>query len=332
MRAARLHRYGPADVLQIDEIPDPVAGPGEVLIAVGASSVNPVDAKLRRGVLRLVMWWTLPHTTGLDCAGTVLAVGTGVTRFAVGDRVYGSPNPKHQGVCSEKAVLKASELAHTPTSLTDLEAASLPLAGLTAWQCLVDAAKVQPGEKVLILGGAGGVGSLAIQIAKALGAEVAATASPRNHALMERLGVDHIVDYTKDDPADALPPQDVVLITVSGDGGATAIRASRRGARLTHIVGDLATHVARHGQWVGTLVAGWHMAGFWVGSRLRGRRGMNIVMRPDGESLARITALVDAGSVEPVVDTVFAFDDIADSHRAVEAGKTQGKVVIQIGA
>lgn len=330
MRAARLHRYGPADVLVIDEVDDPTPGPGELLVDVAASSVNPVDTKLRKGALRAVMWWKLPHITGLDCCGTVLAVGEGVSGFSVGDRIFCAPEPKREGVCAERAVLLASECALAPTNLSDVEAASLPLVALTAYDCLVRSAKVQPGEKVLILGGAGGVGTVAIQMAKALGAEVATTASPRNRELVASLGADHIVDYTQHDPAEVLPPQDVVLIAVGGDGGKVALRASRKGARLAHIVGDLPVYVERYGVLFGTLAAGLNMARFALVSRLRGRQGANIVKKPDGEALAQVARWVESGAIRPVIDSVFPLEQVADAHRAVESGKSQGKVVVQL--
>lgn len=328
MKAARLHAYGPADVLVIDDIPPPTVGPGELLVQVAASSVNPVDTKLRKGVLQVVMRWKLPHTTGLDCAGTVLAVGPDVNGFSVGDRVFSAPNPAGQGVCSEHASLKASETALTPNNLTDAEAASLPLVALTAYDCLVRTANVQPGDKVLILGGAGGVGTVAIQMAKALGAEVATTASPRNHALVTKLGADHVVDYTKERPEDVLEPQDVVVIAVSGNGGQTAIRASRKGARLAHIVGDMPLFVGRYGHYLGTVAAGLNMAWFWLSARLSGRRGSNVVKKPDGFALSKVAEWAEKGAIVPVIDSEFAMTDIVAAHERVESGKVQGKVVI----
>jgi NADPH:quinone reductase-like Zn-dependent oxidoreductase len=304
MKAARLHAYGPADVLVIDNVPQPTVGPGELRVQVGASSVNPVDTKLRRGALKVVMRWSLPHTTGLDCAGTVLEVAPGVTGFSVGDRVF------------------------CPDNLTDAQAASLPLVALTAYDCLVRSANVQPGEKVLILGGAGGVGTVAIQMAKALGADVSVTASPRNRELVLKLGADHVVDYTKERPEDVLPPQDVVLIAVGGDGGRTAIRASRKGARLAHIVGDLPKYVDKYGHYLGTLAAGLTMAHFWLSARISGRTGANVVKKSEGLALSKVADWVEQGVIQPVIDSTYALADVADAHRRVESGKVQGKVVI----
>lgn len=328
MRAARLHEYGPANVLVIDEVPEPTPGPGELRVQVTASSVNPVDTKLRMGVLKVVMRWKLPHTTGLDCAGVVLEVGPGVTGFAVGDRVFCAPDPSREGVCSDQAILKASETALTPSNLTDAQAASLPLVGLTAYDCLVRSADVQPGDKVLILGGAGGVGTAAIQLAKALGAEVAVTASPRNRDLVLRLGADHVVDYTKERPEDVLEPQDVVLIAVGGDGGETAIRASRKGARLAHIVGDMPLYVGKYGSVLGTLLAGLNMARFWLRARLSGRKAWNVVKKSDGLALSKLAAWVEAGEIVPVIDSEYTMDNIVQAHLRVESGKVQGKVVV----
>jgi NADPH:quinone reductase-like Zn-dependent oxidoreductase len=167
-------------VLRIDEVPDPDAGPGQVLVAVHAASVNPVDCKIRAGTQRVAVHWTLPHGTGLDVAGRVVAIGEGVKGFSVGDAVYGSPDHHHAGTCAEFVAVDAAQLALAPKGISWVEAASLPLVALTVWDAFVRVGQVEPGQRVLILGGGGGVGTAAIQIAKARGAIVSATCSAPN--------------------------------------------------------------------------------------------------------------------------------------------------------
>lgn len=331
MRAARLHRYGGPEVIQIDEVPVPAPGPGQVRVRVVASSVNPVDVKLRAGAQRAVVRWSLPHTLGLDVAGVVDAVGPGVQRFRVGDAVFGSPDHHGEGTCAAFVVAKAAQLALAPTTIPLADAGALPLVGLTAWDCLVRAADVKPGEHVVVMNGSGGVGTVAVQLAAALGAEVSATCSPRNAPLLTTLGAARTVDYREPAWWTAVPPADVVLVGVGGDGVWQALQATRRGGRVTAIVGDVPRHVARWGASLGVVVAGAHMAKDTVRGALRGVRVRHVVRHPDGAALEALARLVDAGRVRPVVHARFPLDALADAHREVEAGHVVGKVVVDIG-
>ena len=194
MKAARIHRYGSANELRIDDVAEPTVGPHDVLIEVHAASVNPIDTKIRAGYQRAVVRKRLPTTLGLDVAGVVTGVGNEVSRFEVGDAVYSSPTHRREGTYAEYVAVDERQVARAPAGLSHLEAATLPLVGLTAWHCLVQAACLTRGERLFVQAGSGGVGVFAIQLGKHLGAEVATTTSKRNADLVRELGADRVVD------------------------------------------------------------------------------------------------------------------------------------------
>lgn len=333
MRAARMTAYGGPEVLSVDtDVPEPVPGRGQVLVEVHASSVNPIDCKIRSGVLRAGLRYTLPRTLGLDLSGVVAAVGEGVERFSVGDAVIASPNPKTPGTCAERTVVEASELGRKPTNLTHLEAASLPLAFLTAWQALVDKARLQPGERLLVQAGAGGVGTLAIQIGKHLGAHVITTCSERNAELVRSLGADEVIDY-RAGPWDATARElDVVLDALGMPEARRAYKAMNKGGRIVGIATGLPGRVARVGPVLGLAGTGIAMGCAMIGSRLRGIRSWYITRRPDGAQLDLLADLCERGVIRPVIDTVYPLDAIAEAHRHSDSGRARGKLVIQIRA
>lgn len=332
MRALRLHAYRGADGLRLDEVPVPAPGPGEVRVAVAAISLNPVDIKIATGAQRAAVRWRLPHTVGLDVSGVVDALGPGVDDLAVGDAVFASPDHHREGTAAEYVVLPRAVLARAPRALPLADAAALPLVGLTAWDCLVRAAAVRPGERVLVLNGAGGVGTVAVQLAAALGARVTATCGARNLDLVRGLGAAQAIDYADAAAIAALPPQDVVLVAIGGEGVATGVRAAARGGRVTAIVGDLPRHAARWGPWLGLAVTGLHLLGHRVGGAVRGRTVRHVVRQPDGEALAQLAALVDQGAIRPVIEARLPLARFAEAWRLVEAGHVTGKVVVTVGA
>ena len=332
MKAARIHEYGEPDVFRIEEVEEPTCGPNEVLVAVRASSVNPIDYKIRGGGQRSVVWLSMPSKLGLDLSGVVTEVGAKVTRFAVGDEVYASPSHRRIGTYAERIAVRESELAHKPTNLTHEEAASIPLVGLTAWDCLVGAANVQPGERVLVQAGSGGVGTFAIQLAKALGAsEVLTTCSPRNHELVRDLGADVCIDYRTQNWEEVAKDVDVILESVGGDDVGRAIRTVRRGGRVACITAGLPTYTKQYGPALGLTA----MVGKTATRMLCAAVGRNVKLRfvtraPSGKNLQAITELIEAGKIRPVIDRVFPLDAIADAHRYLETGRARGKVVIGI--
>lgn len=330
MKAARISRYGDADVIRIDDVPVPDPKGTEVRIRVAATSVNPVDCKLRSGTHRAVVRWKLPHTLGLDVSGVVDAVGPRAKSFRVGDRVFSSPSHSHEGTSAEFVCVPEGEVALAPTSISLADAAALPLVALTAWACLVDTAKLVSGEKLLVMNASGGVGSVAVQIGKALGAEVAGTCSPRNAELVRSLGAAHIVDYRSERAAEKLAPQDVVLVGVGGSGIYEALAASRRGARIAAIVGDMPEYVDRYGAVFGAIAAGLGMLWYRTQGALRGRKVRYVVRASDGLALAKIAALVDAGKLRSVIDSRFTLERLADAHRHLEAGHAVGKILVDV--
>lgn len=309
MRAIRQRALGGPDVLELVEVPRPEPAPTEVLVRVTAAGVNPVDWKTRAagGFLG-----EPPFTVGWDVAGVVERVGPGVTRFAAGDRVFGMPRfPREAAAYAEYVTSPSRQLARTPDALRDEEAAVLPLAGLTAWQALVETAGVEPGMRVLVLAAAGGVGHLAVQIAKARGASVAGTARAEKHAFLRELGVDGAVDYTTDDVGARLRDADVVLDAVGGEAGLEALPSLRDGGLLVTLSGASATRLREA-----------------AGDRVR---VTGILVEPDRCGLEELAALVERGQLRPVVERTFPLAEASAAHALGEAGRTQGKLVLLTG-
>ncbi|WST79515.1 zinc-dependent alcohol dehydrogenase family protein [Streptomyces sp. NBC_01136] len=328
MRALVLNQYDTP--LELTEIETPAAGPGQVLVKVRASGVNPLDIKIRDGKAAHAQR-VLPAVLGLDLAGVVEAVGAGVSGFAPGDEVYGLTGGVGdlQGSLAEYAAVDARLLAHKPAALTMREAAALPLVTITAWEGLVDRAGVSAGDKVLVHGGAGGIGHVAIQIARARGAEVFATGSPASLATIEKLGATPI-DYTSADVQEYTAAHtggegfDVVFDTV---GGAT-LDASFAAVRVYsgHVVSALGwgTHSIAPLSFRGATYSG-------VFSLLPMLTGNG--REHHGEIMASATELVDKGLLKPMVDARrFTLETIADAHSLVETGASQGKVVVDVSA
>jgi NADPH:quinone reductase-like Zn-dependent oxidoreductase len=302
-----------------------------VLVRVHASSVNPVDTKLRSGAQRLLVRYRLPWILGLDVSGVVEAVGSKVTRFEAGQEVFGSPRHNRPGCYAEFVAVDERELALKPQSLSHEEAASIPLAGLTAWDCLVVQSRLREGERALVQAGSGGVGSLAVQLAHHLGAIVATTCSARNVELVRKLGADIVVDYTKERFEDALEPQDVVLESLGWDSVRRSLSLLRRGGRLSSIQPELPKAAARYGQLLGLLLTGLKMAWLPLRGLLRGARARNLMVRePSGDNLSELAKLIEQGALKPVVDRVVPLADIAEAHRHSETGRARGKIVIGV--
>jgi len=331
MRAARLHAYGPPDVFRVEEVPEPEVRARDVLIRAHAASVNPIDAKTRAGGQRAVVRLRLPWTIGLDVAGEVIRVGSEVTRFRVGDAVMSSPTHRRPGTYAELVAIDEAQVAKKPERWSFVEAATLPLVGLTAWACLVEMAKLRAGQRVLIHAGAGGVGTVAIQLARHLGAEVATTASARNADLVKGLGASRVVDYAREDFAEVLSDLDVVLESLGGDSIQRSLRTLRRGGALASINSGLPDATERLGPTLGLLSVGTRIA--WTMARARIARGVRfrtVVRKPDGAALGELAKLADQGAIVPTVAEVFPLERIADAHRSLETGRTRGKIAIEI--
>ncbi len=330
MRAILSDQYGGPEVLQLaDDLPIPQVGPNGVLVQVHASSVNPVDWKLRRGLLDPVRPVRFPVIWGCDLSGVVTEVGPAVTLFKPGDEVYGFKDgyvaKTYRGTYAEYVVTPEKSLAKKPQNLTHEQAASIPLAALTAWQALLGQGKLKPGQRVLVHAGAGGVGSMAIQIAKAFGAFVAATASTRNLNLLRQLGVDQPIDYTQEESI--RPKFDLVLDGVGQSVWAASFRALRAGGRLVTLAVPIPEQQSGKLSFFATAIAG--VAGGTLRGLAGGKRLMMIQVKPRGGELEKITALVETGKLQPVVEKVFPLEAVAEAHRLSEAGHVRGKLVIR---
>jgi len=303
-----------------------------VLVRIEAAGVNQLDAGIRDGRFRQILPYRLPQVLGNDLAGTVVQVGAKVDRFAPGDRVYGRPDKDRIGTFAEELAVDQADLAFAPASTTIEEAGSLPLVALTAWQALVEVADVQPGQTVLIHAGAGGVGSIAIQLAKHLGAIVATTASASNADYVRGLGADVVIDYRSQDFEQELRAAevDLVLDSLGGETLEKSIRIVRPGGRIIGIAGPPDPGFARQLRAGVPLRLAMRALSSGVRRRAR-RRGVEysfLFMRADGVQLQRITELVDAGIIRPQVGRVFPFAETPEALAALERGGIRGKVVV----
>jgi NADPH:quinone reductase-like Zn-dependent oxidoreductase len=333
MQALVLTGYGGPDSTGVRAVPRPTAAPGQVLIHVHACGLNPVDYKTREGKLRVIRRYPLPCVMGNELAGVVVARGPGATRFEHGDRVMVRVPKETMGAFAEYAAVDERLCALVPGGLALDVAAGIPLAGLTALQCLRDALGVAAGQDVLITGGAGGVGTLAIQIAKQRGGRVTTTASPRGVALVKSLGADEVLDYTAGALERITGRFDATFDTVGGAGLAAALRATRRGGKLVTISGPVEPRTARIDLQRGVTLA----ALFWLVSapirRVARACGVDyryLFMHASGEELAELAAMVEAGALRVVVDRVFPFEQIKDAMVYLESGRAKGKVIARV--
>jgi NADPH:quinone reductase-like Zn-dependent oxidoreductase len=334
MKAILCEQYGGPEVLSLDDVPVPRVGPNGVLVQVHASSVNPVDWKYRRGWLHAVRPVVFPVIWGCDLSGVVVEVGPAVTLFKPGDVVYGFKDgyvgKTYRGTYAEYVVSPENTLAKKPAGLSHEEAAAIPLAALTAWQALLKQGRLKAGQRVLIHAGAGGVGVMAIQIAKAFGAYVAATAGPHNQELLRDLGADQPIDYTYEAFADIRPKFDLVLDGVGRSVWAGSLRVLRFGGRLVTLTVPIPEAQAGKFKFFSTALAG--VAGAFVRGLVGGKRLLIARAKPRGGDLEKLSALIEAGKIRPVVDKVFPLEQIAEAHHLSEAGHVRGKLAITISS
>ena len=332
MQALQLQRYGGLDHVAFADLPRPVPGPGELLVRVHAVGLNPIDTLIPRGDFKPILKLRLPATVGSDLAGVVAEVGSGVTRFKVGDAVYASIFDTPHGSLAEFAVVPEQAAALKPASLDFVQAASIPMVGLTAWQAIHERMQLRPGQKVFIPAGSGGIGTFAIQLARHLGARVGTTTSTANVALVRSLGADEVVDYTQQPFEDVLRDYDAVLGTVRGDGLEKALRIVKPGSRVVSLVGppDAAFARARGMHFMLTLVFGLLSRKIIGLARRRGASYAFHFVRPDGGQLAQIGALLEAGAIRPVIDRVFPFLEAKQALAYLAQGRARGKVVVQL--
>ena len=332
MKAFVLESYGKQRPLKLAELPTPELRDDEVLVEVHAASVNQLDAKIRDGEFKLILPYRLPTVLGHDVAGVVVKLGPKARQFKLGDEVYAKADDFRIGSFAEFVPVKEASLALKPKNLTMAEAASIPLVGLTAWQALVTKAGLKKGQKVFIQAGSGGVGTIAIQLAKHLGATVATTTSSANTALVKQLGADVVVDYKTQDFVDVLRDYDVVLNSQGGKALEKSLRVLKGGGRLISISGPpdpaFGQQIAANG--FVRLVVQLLSAGVRRKARARDIDYSFLFMKADGSQLREITKLIESGVIRPVIDRIFPFEATNEALAHVDSGRAKGKVVIQI--
>ena len=307
MKALTLNGYDGLVSLRMAEVATPEPGPNDVLVRVKAASVNPVDGKISKGYGGPSQR-PLPHVLGRECAGTVTKVGSAVTGFKIGDEVYGVADAARWGTFAEYAAMPAATTSHKPSTLSDMDAGSIPIAGLSAWAGIVSTGKLAKGQRVLIHAGAGGVGSFAVQLAKHLGATVAATAGTKNLEFVRSLGADQVIDYTRTDFSTAIKDVDLVFDLIGGDVRFKSFSVLKPGGMISHISVPPMTQAPP-------------------------RSDVEVKAAPvkyDAALLDQITALVKSRAVQPVVTEVFAFGDALKAFEHVKTGHARGKVMLDM--
>lgn len=332
MKAFIIDQYKKAAARRIGEMPVPELEHDAVLVKVHAASINPLDVKLVAGEFKSILPYRTPFILGHDLAGVVERVGSAVKRFKPGDAVFGRPRDGRIGTFAEFIAVNEADLALKPTNLTMEEAASIPLVGLTAWQVLIERAQIKAGQKVLIHAGSGGFGTIAIQLAKYLGAEVATTAGPSNQALVTSLGADVAVNYKTEQFETMLDGYDVVINTLDKATLEKSVGVLKPGGQLISISGPPDADFAREKGLNPILrfVVGALSSGIRRKARLHNVRYAFHFMHASGEQLEQLTPLLEAGTIRTVIDRVFPFAEIADALTYVESGHAKGKVVISI--
>lgn len=308
MKAVRIHTYGGPDILSYEDAPRPVPGAGDVLIRVHATTVNPYDCAVRAGYMSSYMNYSFPLILGTDVSGVIAEVGPGVTGFAPGDAVYTRAGVIRDGAYAEYVLAPAAEVTAKPESLDHVQSAALPHVTLTAWQALFILAKLEKGQTVLIHGAAGGVGHMAVQLAKNRGAKVIGTAS-KNLDVLESLGVDQAIDYATTLFEDEVHDVDVVLDTIGGDTQERSWATLKRGGILVSVIQPPSEETAAaHGV----------------------RQAMVFTSPPIAPTLTEVARMVDAGEIKPIVSDVLSLQDVSRAHRMVEGKHTRGKIVLQV--
>jgi NADPH:quinone reductase-like Zn-dependent oxidoreductase len=332
MKALILKRYGGLDQIAFADIPRPTLKPDEILVQVRAAGLNPIDYMIPKGTFKPMLKFQLPATLGSDLAGVVVEVGSRVTRFKPGDAVFASIFDLGTGALAEFAVVPENVAALKPANLDFVQAASIPMVGLTSWQALTERAQIKPGQKVFIPAGSGGIGTFAIQLAKHLEAKVGTTTSTGNVDLVQSLGADEVIDYKKQEFEEVLRDYDVVLGTVRGDVIEKSLRILKPKSNVVSLVGPPDAAFAR-GHNMGfffTFVFGLLSRKIIDQAKKRGIEYSFLFVHPDGRQLAEIGELFKAGRIRPVIDKVFLFDQAKEALAYLEKGRAKGKVVVQM--
>ena len=306
MKAAVIRDYEAA--IEVTEVEKPALEDDSVIIEVHSASLNPIDNILRAGYLRQMIELSFPHVMGYDVSGVVVETGSQVQSLKVGDAVLARPNQQDAGAIADFARLKESEVAIKPANLSHTNAASIPLAGLTAWQALIAKGHLKKEDKVLIHAGSGGVGTLAIQIAKHVGAYVATTTSAKNADLVKRLGADLVIDYKTEKFQEHLADYDLVFDMLGGDSITESFKVLKKGGALVSIKGEDTENLAPQ----------------------YGVSFENFFMSPDGKMLTELVGLLDTGAIKPVIDKIYPFEQVSDAYDYLATGRAVGKIVVDL--
>lgn len=332
MKAFVVDRYEKGKALRLGEMSEPELGENDVLVQVRAASVNALDCKIRNGEFKLILPYRLPLILGNDVAGVVVRVGARARLFKPGDEVYARPGADRIGAFAELIAMNEADVALKPKTLGMEEAASIPLVGLTAWQVLIERAQLKRGQKVLIHAGSGGVGTIAIQLAKRVGAFVATTTSTANVDWVKALGADVVIDYHKDDFSTSPGGYDMVLSSLGKEVLEKSLRILKPGGKLISISGppdpDFAQAMGL--PWIARQAM--RALSYRIRQKAK-RRGVSysfLFMRASGDQLREITRLIDSGAIRPVVDRIFPFQSTNDALAYVEKGRAKGKVVVKV--
>lgn len=332
MKALTFKRYGKSPGIGLAEVPRPTLKGDELLVQVHAASVNPIDNMIPTGMFKPVLHFQLPATLGSDLAGVVTEVGRNVTRFKPGDAVFASIFDLGTGAIAEFAVVPERAAALKPANLDFVQAAALPMVGLTSWQALKERASLQAGQKVFIPAGAGGIGTFAIQLAKHLGATVGTTTSTGNVELVRSLGADEVVDYKQQAFENVLRDYDAVLGTVRGDAIEKSIAILKPGSRIISLIGPLDAAFARAKRlnFVLRFVFGLMSRKIMRLAKQRDVSYSFLFMHPDGAQLTEIGKLLETQRIKPVIDKVFPFEQAKEALEYLAQGRSKGKVVVKM--
>lgn len=332
MKALTFKRYGKSPEIGFSDLPRPTLKADELLVEVHAAGLNPIDNMVMTGMFKPILSFQFPATLGSDLAGVVVAVGSQVTRFKPGDAVFASLFDLGRGSLAELAVVPEHAAALKPANLDFVQAASIPMVGLTSWQALNERARLQAGQKVFIPAGSGGIGTFAIQLAKHLGARVGTTVSTGNIELVRSLGADEVVDYKKQAFEEVLHGYDAVLGTVRGDALEKAMAILKPGAKIVSLIGPLDAAFAR-ARGLNLVLRGVFGLMSRKIRRLANRQGASysfLFVRPDGHQLAQLGQLLEAQRIRPVIDKVFTFEQAKEALDYLAQGHAKGKVVVSM--
>lgn len=332
MKAYIINRYGKDEKPDLVELPEPIIKENEVLVQIHSTSINPLDIKIKNGDFKLILPYRFPLILGHDVAGVITKVGTKVSQFKVGDKIFARPADFQIGTFAEYVAIHEKDLALKPENISMEEAASIPLVGLTAWQAFTEKSQLAKGQKVFIQAGSGGVGTIAIQLAKHLGATVATTTSKSNFELVKSLGADIVIDYKSQDFEAILKDYDLVLNSQDGKALEKSMRILKKGGKIISISGPPDTEYAEKAglSWLMKIIVS-------LLSRKVKKQAIKmdvnysfLFMKANGLQLSEISKLIEAGIVRPVIDKVFLFEQMDEAIAYVQSGRAKGKVVVKV--